>query len=942
MSGAGAPEATHGARAARAARAAIEEALFLFPEIAVDFDRAGIRDQLLRAVQHTYTVQDNGALTLVHLMGLGEGAAIVEESRQLLERAAEGAAEGALGRALGRLDAAAAALRHGADEVSLHQLEHRDQIALGPLSAAMPLPRPFRASRDTPQLHALTRQPMVPHIFVDPAAPLPASAPPLAAVVPRPATLDELQQFAEDGVSGALAARVLDEPPPAAETAVTEDLGLVYSPAVEELSLYRRLGRDFIEDIANLRNLRKPNALESWLDQGPFEQRLLEKLDAFAALGGVALPVVPLFHAEAKMPDPERAFAVALVLGCIEGSDTTGAAVMTMKQSAPEELPGWFEGFWLAPSPAVDVAMSDLCASERPELVALGLDVLRARGRISDDLVASLLARAEPGIAQRVARALATALPRREAIDHLEHICATTDDDELFLAAVEALLQRGHRPALDVLRLAASSRARGATALPLLCLVGRAGDVDHLIGAARSDPSVRLLRGLGRFGHLESLGALVALLGHEDGEIVSAAAEALDLITGAELREIVEEPWEVELPPEAAEAGGIPVPTRKVERIVTDPERWSAWVRDSARHLEAKVKLRGGVPFTPMQIIDELEAKSTPPERREEAALELALVTGFSSTFSPHDWVARQKQHLAELRDHVSRTAFAPGAWAFGGASHPTRGSDAPVKQSIAQAPPVSTMQQEAAPTPPSIPRHAPGEAPLPAWASRIPGGYAGDQTLPPIEITESTRNPLPFGPPVGSSLFMSAPMDSPAAETLPPSELAAHDGVAKNPLPFSPAAPTPWGPGLPGASPNQELAQPPSSAPVITPRIWSLPQEPVLPFRRPSEPPGHPLIPELSRVQASPEAMPGQMGGPTSHLTLEQYASLCAELAVFPQQVETVFQRYGLGSRAERLTVDLAWQERLRQSPTEYREWQGLYQRYHSHLTNRARRGGT
>lgn len=45
-------------------------------------------------------------------------------------------------------------------------------------------------------------------------------------------------------------------------------------------------------------------------------------------------------------------------------------------------------------------------------------------------------------------------------------------------------------------------------------------------------------------------------------------------------------------------------------------------------------------------------------------------MTGVTSTFSPHDWVARQKRHVAELRERVSATGIAPGGWAIRAQRH--------------------------------------------------------------------------------------------------------------------------------------------------------------------------------------------------------------------------------------------------------------------------------
>jgi hypothetical protein len=74
--------------------------------------------------------------------------------------------------------------------------------------------------------------------------------------------------------------------------------------------------------------------------------------------------------------------------------------------------------------------------------------------------------------------------------------------------------------------------------------------------------------------------------------------------------------------------------------------------------------------------------------------------------------------------------------------------------------------------------------------------------------------------------------------------------------------------------------------------------------------------------------------------LTLDQYASLCAEISVSPQRADAIFQRYGLGSQRDRPAVDRAWRERLRRDPAQYREWQDLYIRYQEYWAQKARRG--
>jgi hypothetical protein len=80
-----------------------------------------------------------------------------------------------------------------------------------------------------------------------------------------------------------------------------------------------------------------------------------------------------------------------------------------------------------------------------------------------------------------------------------------------------------------------------------------------------------------------------------------------------------------------------------------------------------------------------------------------------------------------------------------------------------------------------------------------------------------------------------------------------------------------------------------------------------------------------------APLAEPSEISSP-----LAQYAALCAELVLFPDASEAIFQRYGLGSTEMRSAVDAAWKERFSERPAEYARWQELYRRYHAHFTKR------
>ncbi|WP_437602325.1 hypothetical protein WMF28_11925 [Sorangium sp. So ce590] len=74
----------------------------------------------------------------------------------------------------------------------------------------------------------------------------------------------------------------------------------------------------------------------------------------------------------------------------------------------------------------------------------------------------------------------------------------------------------------------------------------------------------------------------------------------------------------------------------------------------------------------------------------------------------------------------------------------------------------------------------------------------------------------------------------------------------------------------------------------------------------------------------AAPAASPGAPPAPA--LSLEQYASLCADLAAAPAGAEALFAQYGLREPEARRAVDGFWRERLARDPAAHQRWQELY----------------
>jgi hypothetical protein len=660
----------------RAALRAVEVAADAIPDVEEKIDRVGIGVRLHHAIESLYTALDKDVDDVAHTDGLRVAARILAEVDTMSRRVLADAPSAALVTVLGGLGDALTRLEDAANASARIQLTARN---FGRRSFVPP-PRPFQASIGVPHLQSVPRGKVVMPIELA-ASSVPPPPPAPRVRIDRPKTLEQLQAFHEAAKSGALAAKLeeasrVDEPPPPPPPPPE----LAYEPSIEEGEMQRTLARDCLEDLACLAFLRKPIPSESWLDQAPFEQRLLNNLDAFASFGGVGLPIVSQFHAEADIPDPARAFACSLALGSLEGTDTARVAATMMSKAPPEELPGFATGLWLAPNTSVDEALVDLLEHARADVVAAATRALADRGSFPPGSIALIAAHKEPIVQLALCRALGRCPVAEAAMPVLERLLFEMNgavDDEVFGAAAEASLRHGVGSVRDLLRQTLAkppSPRRAQLSAWLLSLTGRPEDLDLLVGNALGSASPLAIRALGRFGHLGAFDALRRLLSAGDEDVVEEAATALELICGSGMIVVSEVPWDVSLPDDIdlEEINAGPIPGRKVEKVVSDRATWKKWWREHGIALDPAGKYRHGHPFRPVQLCDELVDKRTSTARRFDAALELALVAGPDASFAPDDWVARQKERLTDIRGRVVNLSNVVGAWWFAGAS--TRG----------------------------------------------------------------------------------------------------------------------------------------------------------------------------------------------------------------------------------------------------------------------------
>jgi hypothetical protein len=199
---------------------------------------------------------------------------------------------------------------------------------------------------------------------------------------------------------------------------------------------------------------------------------------------------------------------------------------------------------------------------------------------------------------------------------------------------------------------------------------------------------------------------------------------------------------------------------------------------------------------------------------------------------------------------------------------------------------------------------------------------------------TPTDANVPPFGP-VG------------AKQTLPPSL-----GITRPVVPFQPApdAPQPQAQAFPQAAQQPAYAGAaaaggapayPGAAGAPAPAAGgAFPQAPVYSAAMSAaqaSPQAAAPQPPLAQQTAPALAMPAVLGASTSRLTLEQFASLSAEIAVSPGSSAAVRARYGLDETLHVAETGL-WQRRFSADKDLFTRYSDLFQRYREWFSRSAR----
>ncbi len=578
-------------------------------------------------------------------------------------------------------------LAHQALGRASRHLEPIRMALAGVLAVELPNHTSIRASHELPSLFVFDRPVVVHELTVHPPPATELTSvkrppPPIGSFEELDATLAAL--LAE--LTGRASSSKKQSPPLPKDTEpATSPPGFIADP-LPTLSLDQfrcQRAREVFEEIAMLGQNRVPLLGDPWRGSRTFEQRLLQNLDAFVALGPRALAELPALGPGALLPSPSQLFATTLIAGCVHGRDLLALAEQAHRLQAPED-PAFTRAFSnalrLVNHPLVVPIARGWLRHSSAVMRALGVEVLAHRESITDEELCEA-AFDEPEVVKIALPlfALGAHPRRREALQRGQTLAEQLPLEAGLFRAVALSLSYANHP--DTVRFV-KARIPGplaAIAAQILALSAGAADAEWLLAQIAEAPDPGLVQALGWAGPSEAIRVCLALLSDPDAGVVLMAADALERITGAGFFEIAAEAPESLAPPELPDPKGVESETAErgeadrdpapegapdlLERPSTDRARWEAFIAERGEWFLPERRYRRGHAYTPLVSLSELDSGRCLPAERRWLVAELAIRTGQLINLDPEDFVVTQERALSAFRPTAEATSRSPGGW---------------------------------------------------------------------------------------------------------------------------------------------------------------------------------------------------------------------------------------------------------------------------------------
>jgi 3-oxoacyl-[acyl-carrier-protein] synthase-1 len=418
-----------------------------------------------------------------------------------------------------------------------------------------------------------------------------------------------------------------------------------YAEAEDPLTAYFewQLRQEHADSLAGLYYQRKcllSDGTVPWIRAREPEQRMLNHVDAAVAGGENSMWAMA---SGVKSDDEGACFAGALLIAALPNERNFAQLDAVVDDSATTNIAGIEAGLKLAPaSQILQTKVDGWLGHPKSEVQAMAASIAGYRGVGDAGKLMELLHSSSP----KVIAAAATALGRMRygyALLILERLFSHPAEIVQEAAILAALLLGSETAEAHCRRLCEQQQTgRGRPAF-YLALRGRLNDVTLFDPAgmrAVGDP--QRIEAAGILGNIQAVPFLLRMLTIEDEITKKAAADALNLITGANLREKVKVIEKIDLL-----GGEFDEIQREVEQITLSPRAWERWWFDHRAGFSPNRRWRRGRPLDVGGCLAELNDPASRFHARQRAGWELAILARPNIRFEPDWFVAQQQSALA-------------------------------------------------------------------------------------------------------------------------------------------------------------------------------------------------------------------------------------------------------------------------------------------------------
>jgi len=392
----------------------------------------------------------------------------------------------------------------------------------------------------------------------------------------------------------------------------------------------------------------------SWRDQIELEPRIVAHLDALELGDMLAFRCSERLIASS---DEDELLGAAYSLATILNDDQRCRVALSALSEADDELlPVFVMALGHASHPSITSTLVQFLSHQRPAVSSASAQIIAFRQDADPKAIWPCLHNVAPYVRDNALFVYA-AMGATEIIPATEQLLFDSgkaiSDDNLY-----AMLKLGSPRAIELAR-SRCAKAESTTAelLMLLAMQGALSDLNLIYNAAGfPEMAIPALQALGVLGNAQVIPALIKVLQQDDDALKVAVADALQLITGAGLKEQVEVPEEMleELTADAITSGETTEKTpspRMVEvtRNSTAYQQWHHRWQQQGSRFEINTRWRNGQPFSASGCIAELAGPNRTLSTRLRAHQEL-LLTGNRAPFHPEWMVSRQVKVISQLQ----------------------------------------------------------------------------------------------------------------------------------------------------------------------------------------------------------------------------------------------------------------------------------------------------